>query len=243
MNANGFTLEICANGYQSAEAAFLGGAHRIELCNNMHEGGTTPSVGLVKKCLSDFNIPIFPIIRPRGGNFIYNTQEVDIMCVDIAAFKKLGCKGVVIGCLNRHNKIHESHCKALIGAADGMEISFHRAFDRTDHLPSALPTLIAFGIKRILTSGGAKTAQEGVKTIAQLIKIADNSIEIMPGSGINNNNIVRIHRVTGAKIFHTTAKKLIKSASQNPTNLTDDLEITDLYKVKELIHTISNIQS
>ncbi len=235
-----FTLEICANGYPSALAAQLGGADRVELCDNLEEGGTTPSIGQVKICVSELIIPIFPIIRPRGGNFVYSKHEVDIMLEDIIAFKDLKCPGIVIGALDENNEIHEHYTQLLIKAAGNMEVCFHRAFDRTPNLPKSLNTLIELGIKRVLTSGGQSTAIEGAKQIELLVKQAANAIEIMPGSGVNPENIQSLKDITNATTYHTTAKSSLKKLTMqnnliNTTNLTDSFTITDVNIVKKLV--------
>lgn len=236
-----FELEICANGYTSVEAAYLGGAHRVELCDNLAEGGTTPSYGMVKQCLTDFKIDLFPIIRPRGGNFVYSNSEIQIMCSDIEAFKKLGCKGVVIGCLDKERNIDESTVKELISAASTMQVSFHRAIDRSNNLLHSLDILKKLGIKRVLTSGGQAQAINGLDMLKQLVFASENEIEIMPGSGVNLDNIVRIWQYTGARSFHTTAKTTYVNTAQNNTDLTENLEYTDKSKVRQLLELLSTL--
>lgn len=240
INSPSNILEVCANGYNSAIAAQLGGAHRVELCDNLNEGGTTPSFGQLKLCLEKLSIPVVPIIRPRGGDFNYSTVELDIMIQDILAFKSINCTGIVIGALNNKNQIHKEYTKILIEAAGSMEVAFHRAFDRTPNLFESLDILIDLNIKRVLTSGGQKTAFEGISTIQKLVKQADQNIEIMPGSGVNESNILFIKEQSGAANFHTTAKSINpKPTTSIFTDLIDDYPLTDVNVVKQILDKLN----
>lgn len=204
-------MEVCANSVTSALAAELGGAKRVEFCASLTEGGTTPSyaqIALAKKMLT---IAVYPIIRPRGGDFLYSVLEFEVMKADILSCKTLNCEGVVIGILTAEGKVDKERCAELIELAKPMKVTFHRAFDMTDNMEEALEDIIALGAERILTSGGKATALEGAEMLAKLIKQADGRISIMPGAGVNKNNISAIISETGAKEFHASARLLIPS--------------------------------
>ncbi len=205
------TLEICANSFASALAAENGGADRVELCENMAEGGTTPSYAQIKRCKEKLKIAVWPIIRPRGGDFLYSNDEFELMKEDIKICKTLNCDGIVIGILTANGEIDQKRCTELIELASPMPVSFHRAFDMSNDLEKALEDLIEIGFIRVLTSGGAENAFNGIETVAKLIEQAANRIEIMPGAGINPKNIQEIAIRTGAKTFHSSARIIIKS--------------------------------
>ena len=208
----GFELEICVNSIHSALAAQEGGASRVELCDNMAEGGTTPSAGMVTRCKKLLNIPVFPIIRPRGGDFLYSEEEFQVMKQDISFCKEAGCEGVVIGILRADGTIDIDRCAELIALARPMEVTFHRAFDRCNDLEKGLEDIISLGCERVLTSGGEASAIEAITQLTQLVKQADGRISIMPGSGIIEDNISTLAVQTGAKQFHSTAKATTFSA-------------------------------
>ena len=203
-------LEICTGSWQSAIAAQAGGADRIELCDNLAEGGTTPSYGMLAQCKKLLQIPFFPIIRPRGGDFIYSKDEFEIMKDDVSCCRDMGCEGIVIGILKKDGSIDTDRCAELIALAGAMEITFHRAFDRCNDLERGLEDIIQLGCHRVLTSGGKEYALEGIQLLKALVSQADTRIIIMPGSGINELNLLEIAKVTSAHEFHTTAKKLIE---------------------------------
>jgi len=205
-------MEVCANSVTSGLAAQDGGAKRIELCASLTEGGTTPSyaeIALAKKLL---NIEVFPIIRPRGGDFLYSDLEFELMQEDIKMCKSLHCDGVVIGILTAEGKVDTERCAKLIKLAKPMSVAFHRAFDMVDDMESALEELITLGFVRVLTSGGKATATEGAAVLEKLILQAGDRITIMPGAGIHLDNIASLIGQTGAKEFHASARKNVDSA-------------------------------
>lgn len=204
-------LEVCANSFTSALAAEKGGAIRIELCENMAEGGTTPSYGQIRFAKEHLTIAVWPIIRPRGGDFLYSVYEFELMKMDITLCKALKCDGAVTGILTSNGEIDKERCAALIELADPMPLAFHRAFDMTNDLSKSLETLIELGFKRVLTSGGAASAYAGISIIADLVQQAQNRIEIMPGGGITPNNVNEIRQKTGAKVFHASARTKVES--------------------------------
>ncbi len=195
----GFTIEGCM-------IAQKAGADRIELCDNPADGGTTASYGFIKAAREKLKIELFPIIRPRGGDFIYSEDEFEIMKTDVGLCKALDCDGIVIGMLSKNGKVDKSRCSMLVNLAYPLSVTFHRAFDRTVDPFEALEDIIEIGCERILTSGQKPTAFEGAELIKQLIAKADDRIIIMPGSGVRADNIIEIAETTGAVEFHTSAR-------------------------------------
>ena len=204
-------LEVCANSYASALAAQNGGAIRVEFCDNLAEGGTTPSYAQIALAKKNLAIEVWPIIRPRGGDFLYSDLEFELMKEDIKVCKSLNCNGVVIGILKADGTIDKERCAELIALAQPMGVAFHRAFDMSNDMGKALEDLIELKVLRVLTSGGAPSAPLGIEKLAQLVKQADGRIEIMPGAGINENNIQELITKTGAKQFHASAKVFVAS--------------------------------
>lgn len=240
-------LEVCANSYQSALAAQNGGAKRVEFCDNLAEGGTTPSYGQIALAKKNLFIEVWPIIRPRGGDFLYSEIEFELMKEDIKMCKSLNCEGVVTGILKADGTIDKERCAELIELAKPMEVAFHRAFDMTNNMDQALEDLIALKIKRVLTSGGASSAILGAEKLAQLVKKATDRIIIMPGAGINENNIKSLINQTGATQFHASAKEFVQSKmkfrnTETKMGSNDDeyrYELTSEIKVKALVDCIN----
>jgi copper homeostasis protein len=201
-----YIIEIATTDFMTTAAAVAGGADRIELCAALTEGGTTPSYGTIKKCREAFAVQLFPIIRPRGGDFLYTDEEFEIIKLDILVCKDLGCDGVVIGMLKKDGTIPLKKTARLIECAYPMDVTFHRAFDRCKGPLEALEELIGIGCSRILTSGQVPAAPDGTDLITQLIKAADERIIIMPGSGIRKENIKEVARKTGAIEFHSSLR-------------------------------------
>ena len=209
-----FTLEIAVFNIQSAMLASQAGADRIELCENPFEGGTTPSYGTLKTVREKITIPIFPIIRPRGGDFLYSDEEFEVIKKDILLIKDLGFEGAVIGLLKRDGTIDTPRTSKLVELAYPLEVTFHRAFDRATDPLQALEDVIRCGCQRILTSGQVPNALDGKELIQQLIQQADDRIVIMPGSGVRSNNIEELIAYTGAEEMHSSARKMIPSQMQ-----------------------------
>jgi copper homeostasis protein len=207
-----YTIEIATADFITTKAAVDGGADRIELCAALSDGGTTPSYGAIKKCREAFSVQIFPIIRPRAGDFLYTDEEFDIMLQDVVWSKQLGCDGVVIGLLQADGSVDVKRTSKLIEAAYPMEVSFHRAFDRCKDPFEAMEQLIQMGCNRILTSGQQPAAPQGAGLIAELVKAADERIVIMPGSGVRADNIKMLAATTGAVEFHSSLRS--KAPSQ-----------------------------
>jgi len=202
-------LEICAANLQSAIAAQGAGAHRIELCSGLEAGGLTPSAGLIKMARQSLNIPIHVLIRPREGHFYYSDAEIDMMCEDIRLCHSMGVAGVVIGALKPNGTLDLEALKCLQSAAEGLDVTCHRAFDFTADPFEALDHLIAMGFKRVLSSGQAATAYEGRYLLQQLVEYAEGQIMVMPGAGINIDNLAEIIKTTRASDYHMTAKSRV----------------------------------
>ncbi|MBL7703497.1 MAG: copper homeostasis protein CutC [Ferruginibacter sp.] len=206
-----FKLEIIGFNIESCMLAQAAGAHRIELCDNPGEGGTTPSYGFIKAARAALHIDLYPIIRPRGGDFFYTDAEFELMKTDVQVCKDLGCDGVVTGILNTDGAVDKERCKELVRIAYPMGVTFHRAFDRVKDASQALEDIIEIGCERILTSGLVPNAIDGAETLAALIKQADERIIIMPGSGVRSENIIELAQKTGAVEFHTSARMNVES--------------------------------
>ena len=199
--------EACVGNFIEAKKAEIAGAERIELCENLSEGGTTPSYGTVKKVLEEIKIPVLVMIRPRGGDFCYTSSEIDIMIEDIRLFKKLGVKGVVLGVLTKDNKIDYPILKKLLKETKGMEVTFHKAIDDILNPAGEIEELVKLGIDRILTSGGAKTALEGKETLNQMIHEASGQIKIVVAGGVTRENFEEVRSKIPSTEFH--GKKIV----------------------------------
>ncbi len=206
-----YKFEICANSVASCIAAQEGGADRVELCSGIPEGGTTPSFGMIRKARASIDIALNVIIRPRGGDFLYSTDELEEMIHDIRIAKELGADGLVFGCLTKEGNIDKKAMSVLMEAAAGLPVTFHRAFDHSADPMRALHDIIDLGCARILTSGCRPTAMLGSSLLAELVKAAEDRIIIMPGCGVNESNIAEIARLSGAREFHFSAREPVES--------------------------------
>ena len=217
---NQFQFEVCANSVDSCLAAQAGGADRVELCAGIPEGGTTPSYGtivLARKTLADTRLHV--IIRPRGGDFLYSLLEQRIMLKDIETAKQAGADGVVFGCLTADGEVDVPLMERLMEAAQGMSVTFHRAFDVCRNPHRALEDIIGLGCDRILTSGQQPTAEQGIPLLKELQQQAAGRIILLAGCGVNEQNIARIARETGIQEFHFSARENIESGMRyrNPS--------------------------
>ena len=201
-----YTIEIATSDFATTQSAVNGGADRIELCTNLAEGGTTPSYGTIKQCRESFSVSLYPIIRPRGGDFLYTDDEFEIMLHDVKLCKQLGCDGMVIGLLNKDGTIDIKRTSVLIETAYPLGVTFHRAFDRCKDPFTALEQLIEIGCERILTSGQKPSVVDGVDLVAELNKKAADRIIIMPGSGVRKENIKMLAAKTGCTEFHSSLR-------------------------------------
>ncbi|HSC80323.1 MAG TPA: copper homeostasis protein CutC [Chitinolyticbacter sp.] len=199
-------IEICAGSITSALAAQQGGSARIEYCDNLLEGGTTPSHGAIAAARDQLWITFNVIIRPRGGDFLYSELEFDVMRRDVLACKKLGVDGVVIGLLTADGEIDVARTRELVELAAPMQVTFHRAFDVARDPKQALEDVIASGCNRLLSSGQAPSALEGALLLAELNQLAAGRLAVMPGAGVRASNIGELVKVTGCREFHTSAR-------------------------------------
>ena len=209
-----YILEIACFNAKSALMASLAGADRIEICDNLHEGGTTPSYGTVKHLKEKIATPIFTMIRAKGGGFLYSNEEFAIMEKDLLLMKELGCEGVVLGFLKQDGTVDKTRTTRFVELAYPMEVTFHRAFDRAINPMQALEDIIDCGCQRILTSGQKPTAVEGLPLLKELIIQADDRIIILPGSGVNSENIQTIFEEARTVEFHSAAKMSTPSTMQ-----------------------------
>lgn len=201
-------LEICAGTYTSVLAAARGGAQRVELCSALGEGGLTPSAALIESAASMSQLKTNVLIRPRSGDFLYTPDEQRVMLSDIRIAGKLGASAIVVGALDAEGHVDCAFMKDCVEAAHdmGMGCTFHRAFDMCAEPEEALERIITLGFDRLLTSGQAATAEKGVRLIARLVEQARDRIAIMPGSGVNAANAVRILKECGAREIHASAR-------------------------------------
>ncbi|MDO8365912.1 MAG: copper homeostasis protein CutC [Saprospiraceae bacterium] len=202
-------FEVCACNIQSALAAQRAGANRIELCAALDVGGLTPSLGLIRAAVRALEIPVQVLIRPREGDFCYSDLELEIMLEDIRICREAGAAGVVVGALTVDGQLDLPKIKAMKAAAEGLEVTCHRAFDFTPDPGEALEQLIKMGFDRVLSSGQSDSAFEGRFLLQKLVLQANNRIAVMPGAGINEQNIRAIVEYTGAKDFHFSGKKKV----------------------------------
>jgi len=238
-------IEACVTSVQSAIHAQQGGALRVELCDNLIEGGTTPGPGTIGMARKKLSIDLFVMIRPRGGDFCYSDLEFEIMKMDVIAAKEHGADGVVAGILLPDGNIDAERMRILRELAGDMGFTCHRAFDMTSDKFRVLEELIDLGVDRILTSGGKNKAPESKGLIRRLIDLADGRVKIMPGSGINEETIVEVRDHTGAKEFHVTARSLYpgKMIYRNPDiSMGDNKDvpeydqwITDPNRIKKIV--------
>ena len=235
-------LEIAVFNFQSALLAAKAGANRLELCDNQHEGGTTTSYGTLKLVKEKIAIPVFPIIRPRGGNFFYSDEEFEVMKKDVLLCKALNFEGIAMGLLNNDGTVDTERTKKLVELAYPLDTTFHRAFDRTIDATQALEDIISCGCTRILTSGQVAHALDGKERIRQLIQQANDRIILMPGSGIRSSNIKALVDYTEATELHSSARKIICSTTTfNQSSMNENLQniSVDETEIKNMLQQLN----
>jgi copper homeostasis protein len=220
-------------GVSGALAAVEGGADRIELCAGLVEGGTTPSFGILAHVLEQVSAPTVVLIRPRGGDFLYSSPEIEALLKDVELARDRGVYGIAVGVLERGGTVDRQAMKRIISSAGSLSVTFHRAFDMTRDPRQAMETLIDLGADRILTSGQARSVPEGLELIAKLVEQADERISIMPGAGIREDNIRQIVRATGVREVHFTAPSVSSSpmTHRNPQPLMGGTRIPGEYEL------------
>ncbi|MEM6517343.1 MAG: copper homeostasis protein CutC [Bacteroidota bacterium] len=228
------TLEICANSYISALNAQMSGAHRIELCQELSVGGLTPSFGMLKQVAEDINIPVHVLIRPRGGNFIYDESELKIMSQDIMMIKELGFAGIVSGVLKSDRNINLERTKELVELSKPLKFTFHRAFDVIEKPKMALEQLIKLDIDRVLTSGQESNAEKGLVLLKELKNLAKGRITILPGGGISDKNVSKFKKA-GFTEIHASASTIIP---KDESLFAMQLSYSDPKNIKAILNAI-----
>lgn len=227
-------LEIAANSFRSCMRAQEGGADRIELFENLEEGGCTPSYGMMTLVKEKIHLPVYVMIRPRGGDFIYSDDEFEIMHRDIAMCKQLGFPGVVFGILDASGDVDTARCKDLLSACGDMKVTFHRAFDRSKDLHESARRLIALGFERVLTSGGETNVEKGKDTIRKLQQEYGKDIVIMPGCGVTAANARAIADHCRVQEIHATAKAKMPGMSGSRPHFADEWYESNLQEIRAI---------
>jgi copper homeostasis protein len=241
-------LEIVAYSYASAKAAAMGGADRIELCENTAEGGTTPSLGTIEAVRRIGRVKLHVMIRPRGGDFLYDKDEFAIMLRDTEVARKAGADGIVLGILKSDATVDVERCRQLVEAAGRMNVTFHRAFDWAIRPLEALEDILKTGCNRILTSGQKPNALAGAERIAELVKASRGRISIMAGGGVNESNVAEIIRLTGVTEVHGSLRGIQQSQMQiRPPDVSlgappdwpaDAIPVADTSRVRAIRNTL-----
>lgn len=236
-------LEIAANSVASALAAQEGGAGRVELCTALELGGLTPSHAQIALARERLRIPLYVLIRPRAGDFLYGELECETMLRDIETCASLGCDGVVLGMLDAEGRVDTARCRPLIVAAGKLGVTFHRAFDLSRDPAQALEDIVTLGCERILTSGMQGSAADGNALIRELVEQAGDRIVVMPGAGITAQNIAALATATGAHEFHASAKHQLPSGMHHRRPLLSDMEggelCSDVEQIRALVTALA----
>ena len=217
-------VEICCGSIQSAANARAAGATRIELCQNLNQGGTTPSYATMRQCVEDMHLDVFVLVRPRPGNFVYNSLEIDNMARDVQVCKDCGVAGIVVGFLHPDGRVDKELTRRFVELAAPLPVTFHRAFDRCPDWRQVLEDVIDCGCKRILTSGCKPTAEEGRDTLRELVRLAGERITILMGGGVRSGNVRELIDSTGVREVHGSCKTLMPNGSEE----TDSAEVVRL---------------
>lgn len=237
-------LEICVDSYESLINAQKGGADRIELCSALEIGGLTPTYGLLKQASKLEDIEIFVMIRPRSGDFYYNSKELETIKLDIDAAKDLQLDGIVIGILDQEGRLDIDRLSEIVEYAKPLKVALHRAFDVAKNPEEDIEKLISIGIIRILSSGRESNALAGADFLANLQTTYGNRIEIMPGSGVTSTNLPDLHKITACKTYHMSGKKKVQSQLKYRSaikfsdddysrNITDEEEVSSAKEMLE----------
>jgi copper homeostasis protein len=238
-------FELCAETIDACLAAKEGGAHRIELCSGLSDGGLTPSHGLIRAAVECSGLPVHVLLRPRGGGFIYSNAEIEVMREDIQHAKKLGAVGVVMGLLRPDGSVDVEGIRELVELAHPMEVTFHRAFDVTPSLSHALEDVIATGCGRVLTSGGQRDAMTGASCVAKLVTQANHRIAVAVGGGLRLKDAAPLARLTGAAHFHGSLRRRLTSARPSNEGIDESRSfgaryVVDAEDIRSIIHQLQN---
>lgn len=241
--SEGLTLEVCVDSVASAMAAEQGGAQRVELCDYLAGGGTTPSAGMIEVVRKNINIGLHVLIRPRRGDFLFSDLELDIMKRDIEVCREIGADGVVIGMLTKDGNIDIARTQELIALAGHMSVTFHRAFDLTPDPIKALDDLMQLRVHRLLTSGQQETALQGVPLLRELNNRAAGKLIILPGSGVNSQNVREIVTKTGVREVHASVRKSVESNMSFRKSYPPMSSNKVLSEFEQLVADVSQIQA
>ncbi|MBB3778470.1 copper homeostasis protein [Xanthomonas campestris] len=238
-------LEVAADSVGSALAAQEGGAMRVELCGGLDGGGLTPSFGTLAVARERLQIPLYVLIRPRVGDFVFDAAEVEVMRRDVEQCVRLGCDGVVLGALDPLGQVDMGTMRVLIAAAESLGVTFHRAIDVSADPARALEDAIALGCERVLTSGARASALEGIDTIAALVQQAGDRISIMPGAGVSESNVLALRNGTGAREFHASSRGPVAAQVHAPhayiSDLGGDYQRTDVARVRRIVGLLQEL--
>lgn len=245
-------VEACVDSVASSLAAERGGAQRLELCDALFDGGTTPSAGMIAACKEAVSIPVFVMIRPRGGGFVYSEAEQDVMRRDVVVARELGADGIAMGGLQLDGTVDLALVRMMIDAAHDLPVTFHRAFDLTPDLDASLESLADAGVQRILTSGGAPTAAEGASALAHLVTQAGSRLTVIAGGGVREENVRTLVSVSGVREVHVRLTHLVhagevparRGVSVRKALPQDDAawEETDAQRVRSFVSTVAALQ-
>lgn len=234
-------IEIACNSYASAQNAVEGGAHRIELFENLAEGGCTPSAGLIHS-VNRLGLPVYVMIRPRGGDFLYTPKEIETMLYDIEICKQIGVAGIVFGCLNIKGEVDKSTSKLLLEAWGGAA-TFHRAIDRSKDILNAAHSIADLGFERILSSGGALNVMHGLNNLKAMQKALGHVIKILPGAGVTAANANEIITTTGCTELHATCKIVVPSNGGIANALfQEQVSISGVEEVRGLVEAVGSMR-
>jgi copper homeostasis protein len=241
-------FELCAESVEACLAAHAGGAHRIELCTALSEGGLTPSHGLIREAVQKSGLPVHVLLRPRGGDFLYTSTELEVMREDLAYARSLGVSGIVLGLLRADGTVDIEQTRELVGLAGPLEVTFNRAFDHAVSHAQALEDVIATGCKRVLSSGGERDVVRGAESLGRLVKLAAGRIDVAVGGGLRISNAAAVARATGAPHFHGSVRRHVPSPMQykGPGVLegeglhTDGRFIVESEDVRQMIENLTN---
>jgi copper homeostasis protein len=240
---NSVRLEVCVDSVESAIASEKGGAQRVELCSALAEGGITPSAGLIAMVRKQVTMGLHVLIRPRAGDFCYSAEEFEVMRRDVLLAKQLGANGVVFGILDPDANIDVARATELVALAQPMAVTFHRAFDLSRDFFAALEDVAATGADRILTSGGERTAEKGVDTLARLVKAAAGRMVIMAAGGIRAKNVHDILEKSGVHEIHAALQSSIPGPmrARNERIVLGSIEGTEHVRFVVLAETVSGL--
>jgi len=238
---NKMIVEIACNNFQSCQNAEAASADRIELIENLKEGGCTPSYGMMKMVKEQISIPIYVMIRPRGGDFVYSHEEIEIMHGDIALCKKLTVDGIVFGVLTKEGNVNLEACADLLETWGSKRATFHRALDRTNDIHKSMQDIINLGFERVLTSGGHKNVSDGKEVIRTLQEQFGEQINIMPGAGVTPQNAKELSDFCRTKEIHATCKNDTSNDVMTNDNFSDSYPVSDLKLIRGLVNAVKDV--